>query len=63
MNIIKAIYPWYKSDCEPKIIGIPPNVGLLAYTEETKERFVDIRGNIKHDLTGLMDESGVGNYN
>ena len=31
--------------------------------EERKERFVELRVNIKHDLTGLVDERGAENYN
>ena len=28
-----------------------------------KEKVFDIRGNTKHDLTGLVDKRGVDNYN
>ena len=28
-----------------------------------KKGFVDISGNIKHDLTGIIDESVMGGYN
>ena len=31
--------------------------------EDTKKRFFEIWGNIKHDFTGIIDERGVDNYN
>ena len=63
MDVVKLTYPLCKCDCEPKLTGIPPNVFIVADMEDIKKRFVEIRGNTKNYLTGLMDEKGVGGSN
>ena len=62
-DIVKVTYPWYKCDFEQKVTGTNNRVVILADTKETKKGFLEIRGNIKHYFTDIMDESGVGNYN
>ena len=61
LDIIRVTYNWYNCDCEIKLTGIPPHIVILAYMKELKKRFFDIRDNIRHDLTGIMDERGMGN--
>ena len=61
MDIVKVTNPWYKCDRSPKITENTSLVVIIAYVEEPNNKFVEIRVNIKHDLTGLMDERGTGN--
>ena len=63
MDIRKVTYPRYKLDCATKLFEIPPQLFILEGTEYLKKLFVEIKGNIKHDLTGTTDERGTGNSN
>ena len=63
MDIVIVNCPLYKCDCAPKITGITFHIFFCTYMEDTKKRFVCIRGNIKQYLTGIVDERGLGNSN
>ena len=44
-----------------KLTGIPSHVVILGDMKYTKKKFVEIRGNIKHDLTFLINEREMRN--
>ena len=53
-------YPWNSTEFTPKITGVPPHVLLMSKMENLLIKFDKMRGDIKEDFNGVLDNRGVG---
>ena len=53
-------YPWNATEFTPIITGVPPHVLLMSKMENLLMKFEKIRGDIRDDFGGMLDNRGVG---
>ena len=53
-------YPWNATEFTPIITGVPPHVLLMLKMENLLMKFEKMRGDIKSDFGGMLDNRGVG---